>query len=107
MKPFAVNGKLPEGKLHFNYRLSIARMVVETVFQRLKGRWRLLLKQNEASIEQMNEIVSACCIFNIYESENERFDGDLDAIENEIFVASQHNCPGNTQSDLQSNFDRR
>ncbi|XP_048590712.1 protein ANTAGONIST OF LIKE HETEROCHROMATIN PROTEIN 1-like [Nematostella vectensis] len=47
MKPFSDNGSLGPEKMHFNYRLSRARILVENAFGRLKGRWRCLLKQNE------------------------------------------------------------
>lgn len=78
MKPFPDNGNLPRDKSHFNYRLSRARMVVENAFGRLKGRWRCLLKQNEANIERMNNIVATCCVLhNICELFQEDFDPEL------------------------------
>ena len=78
MKPFPDNGNLPRDKSHFNYRLSRARMVVENAFGRLKGRWRCLLKQNEANIERMNNIVATCCVLhNICEVFQEDFDPEL------------------------------
>ena len=57
-KPLTDNGNLTLSRLHYNYRLSRARMVVESAFGRLTGRWRCLLKQNEADIGQMTAIVS-------------------------------------------------
>ena len=78
MKPFPDNGKLSAEKSHFNYRLSRARMVVENAFGRLKGRWRCLLKQNEAVIERMNSVVATCCVLhNICEMFSEEFDPEL------------------------------
>ena len=78
MKPFPENGTLGSDKLHFNYRISRARMVVENAFGRLKGRWRCLLKQNEVNIEKMNSIVVTCCVLhNICELFKEEFDTDL------------------------------
>eukprot|EP00794_Sanderia_malayensis_P017876 gene17876-19655_t len=78
MKPFADNGNLSDEKAHFNYRLSRARMVVENAFGCLKGRWRCLLKQNEADYSKINEVVATCCtLHNICETFNEVFDGEL------------------------------
>ena len=89
MKPFSANGKLSQKQLHFNYRLSRARMVVENAFGRLKGRWRCLLKQNEASIQQMNQIVTACCILhNICEINREKFDEALCSDQHEPSTAT-------------------
>ena len=77
-KPFPDHGNLSQEKLHFNYRLSRARMVVENAFGRLKGRWRCLLKQNEGNIDKMNNVVASCCILhNICEMFQEEFDPDL------------------------------
>ena len=78
MKPFPDYGNLTPSKLHYNYRLSRARMVVENAFGRLKGRWRCLLKENEANIGQMSAIVSTCCVLhNICEVHREAFDTTL------------------------------
>ncbi len=78
MKPYSDNGRLSKEKLHFNYRLSRARMVIENAFGRLKGRWRCLLKQNEASLDQMNAIISTCCVLhNICKVHKEKFDDEL------------------------------
>ena len=77
-KPFPDHGTLSREKLHFNYRLSRARMVAENAFGRLKGRWRCLLKQNEGDIDKMNNVVAACCILhNMCEMFKEEFDPDL------------------------------
>ncbi|XP_063960432.1 uncharacterized protein LOC135153069 [Lytechinus pictus] len=61
MKGFADNGRLTEDQTNFNYRLSRARMVIEGSFGRLKGRWRCLLKRNDSALENVTNIVGACC----------------------------------------------
>ena len=45
MKPYIDNGHLSRDQRRFNYRLSRARVVVEDVYGRLKGRWRCLSKR--------------------------------------------------------------
>ena len=62
MKPYQEAGNLSVERLYFNYRISRARMVVENAFGRLKGRWRCLLKQNQAGKEEMNSAVATCCV---------------------------------------------
>ena len=53
-------------------------MVVENALGRLKGRWRCLLKQKEANIEQMNAAVLTCCVLhNICEMHRETLDANL------------------------------
>ena len=78
MKPFPDSGRLTTERSHFSYRLSRARMVVENAFGRLKGKWRCLLKQNEAELDRMNSIVATCCVLhNICEIFHEEFDAQL------------------------------
>ena len=77
MKPFTENGRLSSKQLHFNYRLSRARMVVECAFGRLKGRWRSLLKRNDTDIKFIPKYVATCCVLhNICEIHRDEFNED-------------------------------
>ena len=74
MKPFQDNGRLSREHHVFNYRLSRARIVVENAFGRLKGRWRCLLKRNDASIVNVPDIVGACVtLHNLCEMQSDSF----------------------------------
>uniref|UniRef100_A0A3Q2XUA1 DDE Tnp4 domain-containing protein n=1 Tax=Hippocampus comes TaxID=109280 RepID=A0A3Q2XUA1_HIPCM len=85
MKPFSDNGRLTQPQKDFNYKHSRARMVVENAFGRLKGRWRILLKTQDTHLENLNNIVAACCtLHNLCEKWGEYFD-------NEWMVASCEN----------------
>ena len=46
---------------YFNYRLSRARMVAEAAYGQFKGRWRLLLRKCESSVDTV-KITSLACI---------------------------------------------
>ena len=74
MKPYAHN---TSAQRSYNYRLSRARIVVENAFGRLKARWRQLLKPNDMLIENVPNLVAACCVLhNICEIHKEAFDDD-------------------------------
>ena len=50
MKPYT-NATLSPKQRYFNYRLSRARMVTESAYGQLKGRWRVLFRKNESNKE--------------------------------------------------------
>ena len=77
MKPHQDTGNVSSERLHFNYRIIRARMVVENAFGRIKGRRRCLLKQIEAGMDKMNSVVATCVLHNILEICNEEFDPEL------------------------------
>ena len=52
LKPYT-NAVLTPQQRYFNYRLSRTRMVTEGAYWQLKGRWRVLLRKNESSKEQV------------------------------------------------------
>ena len=66
MKPFPDNGHLTREKAAFNARLSRGRIVVEQAFGLLKGRWRILLRQQGIHLENLCSIIAACCILHNY-----------------------------------------
>ena len=62
LKPFPHNGLLTHSQQCFNYRLSKARIVVESTYGQLKGRWGCLTKRLDAKPENISIIIMACCI---------------------------------------------
>lgn len=91
MKPFPDNGRLNDGQKTFNYRQSRARMVIENAFGRLKGRWRVLLKKMEVSIDIAPIIISACCVLhNLCEIWGEEFQDEWLAGVNENVANNVH-----------------
>ncbi|XP_061565182.1 uncharacterized protein LOC133419782 [Cololabis saira] len=77
MKPFSDTGRLTPEQRTYNYRLSSARSVVEMCFGRLKGRWRCLLKRNDAKLELAKKMALTCCVLhNICEEHGDNFSED-------------------------------
>lgn len=75
MKAFPDNGRLSSQQKVFNYRLSRARVVVEHAYGRLKGRWRCLLKRLDIDVQNVPELIAACCtLHNICEVHGDSFD---------------------------------
>ena len=60
-KPFT-DAVLSEKQRYFNYRLSRARMVTESAYGQLKGRWRVLLRKCESSSEKVRINALACMV---------------------------------------------
>ena len=78
MKAYPNNGHLTHEQKRFNYRLSKARVVVEHCYGRLKGRWRCVLKRLDVDVNDVPELVAACCVLhNICEIHREEFSDDL------------------------------
>lgn len=74
MKGFTDEHSLTPEQRHFNTQLNSARLVAENAFERLKGRWRCLLKRNEVDAAFMPDVVTACCILhNVCELNKEAF----------------------------------
>lgn len=61
MKPYTNAALTPEER-YFNYRLSRARMVTESSYGQLKGRWRVLLRKCESSTEVITVMTLACMV---------------------------------------------
>ena len=91
MKAFVNNGRLTSEQNTFNYRLSKARVVVEHAYGRLKGRWRCLLKRLDIDVDDVSEVVAACCVLhNICEVKgDEDWAEDVEEVGN---VSSASSC---------------
>ena len=60
MKPFPETGDRDQHR--FNFLLSSTRMAVERAFGLLKGRFRIIHKQQDTRLENICNVVAACCI---------------------------------------------
>ena len=99
MKAFPDNGQLTQQQRHFNYRLSIARVVVEHAYGRLKGKWRCLLKWLDVNVCDVPQLVAACCVLhNICEIHAEHFNEEwMEGIQ--VNSATVTPSPTTTQTD--------
>ncbi|XP_028290540.1 protein ALP1-like [Gouania willdenowi] len=76
MKPYHENPNMAPAQLTFNNNLGRARMMVDRAIGRLKGRWRCLLKRCDCKINNLNTVISACCVLhNFCEDNREDYDG--------------------------------
>uniref|UniRef100_A0A3P9CCM5 DDE Tnp4 domain-containing protein n=1 Tax=Maylandia zebra TaxID=106582 RepID=A0A3P9CCM5_9CICH len=74
LKGYADTETLTEEQQYFNQRHSRARMTVEFVFGRLKGRWRCLGKRLDVDIHTVPTIIAACCtLHNVCEKHGEAY----------------------------------
>ena len=64
IKPFPDSGD--RDRQMFNYRLSSTRIEVERAFGLLKGRFRILNKQQDTQVKNICNMVAACCILHNY-----------------------------------------
>ena len=62
MKPFSQYPHMSRQQKKINYRLSHAWVVVENAFERLKSRWRCLLKKNESNTNDIPKIIECCVV---------------------------------------------
>ena len=75
MKPFINTGCLTPQQQCFNNRLSKSRVVVQHAFGRLKGRWRCLRNKLSVCIDDVPEVIGACCILhNLCQTHGEVFE---------------------------------
>lgn len=72
LKPYPENPNTIRRQRRFNYRLSRARVTVENVFGRWKGRFRRFLKRVDMDLSNLVAVIAASCILhNICEMKNE------------------------------------
>lgn len=81
MRPFSETDGLTSQQQRYNSRLGCARSVVDESFERLKARWRCLLKRNDCKLEMIKKMVMTCCVLhNICEERGDDFKEDLSTI---------------------------
>lgn len=74
IKPFPHHSNMTDRQKTFNYKISRACIVMENAFGHLKGRWRRLAKQDDMYIENVPQVVLACCILhNLSEVHSDNF----------------------------------
>lgn len=75
LKPYTRNRVLSRSEIRFNTVLSQSRSIVERAFGLLKTRWRCLLKKLEQHIENVSNVILACCVLhNICQNQEETLD---------------------------------
>ena len=74
LKPYTNRANLTAAQRVFNYRLSRARMTIESTFGHLKGRLRCHHKRLDVSVDFASTVVTACAIMhNLCEKRHERY----------------------------------
>ena len=74
IKPYAFSSSLSRQHKNYNYQISSGRVVVEMAFGRLKARWRRLNKKIEMHVDNVPNVILACCILhNVCEIHNDEF----------------------------------
>ena len=72
IKGYAHSPNITPEQESFNAYLSSARTTAETAFERLKSRWRVLLKRSDCHFTFTPHVVGACCaLHNFCENEKE------------------------------------
>ena len=62
VKPYKQNIMLNHSQKKFNKALSSARVTIKRAFGVLKGRWRCQLKRLDNNLENIPDIILACCV---------------------------------------------
>ena len=62
VKPYKQNIMLNHSQKKFNKALSSTRVTIERAFGVLKGHWRCLLKRLDNNLENIPDIILACCV---------------------------------------------
>ena len=62
VKPCKQNIMLNHSQKKFNKALSSTRVTIECAFGVLKGRWHCLLKRLDNNLENIPDIILACCV---------------------------------------------
>lgn len=70
MTPYPENEHTTPAQLSFNTHLSRARVTVVRAFGRLKERWQCLMKRCDCNINNINTVISACCVLHNFCEEN-------------------------------------
>ena len=104
MKAFPDNGNLSHQQRKFNYCLSRARVIVEHSYGKLKGRWRCLLKRLDVNIDDVPELVAACCVLhNICEIHGDEFNVEwMEGVERNGFSSTTAASVQTSQQDADS-----
>lgn len=68
--PYPENQLTNPAQLSFNNHLSKAQMTVKRAFGRLKQRWQCLMKRCDCNINNINTVISACCVLHNFCEEN-------------------------------------